>query len=40
MGNVEGRYVMTGEYDVVVTDGFTGNVVLKFGEGAGHLFRH
>lgn len=38
MGNVEGRYVMTGEYDVVVTDGFTGNVVLKFGEGAGHLF--
>lgn len=37
-GNVEGRDVMSGEYDVIVTDGFTGNVVLKFGEGAGKLF--
>lgn len=37
-GNAEGRDVMTGEFDVVVTDGFTGNVVLKFGEGAGALF--
>ncbi|HBK28011.1 MAG TPA: phosphate acyltransferase PlsX [Dialister sp.] len=36
-GNAEGRDVMTGEFDVVVTDGFTGNVVLKFGEGAGKL---
>ena len=34
-GNAEGRDIMTGEFDVVVTDGFTGNVVLKFGEGAG-----
>lgn len=30
---------MTGEFDVVVTDGFTGNVVLKFGEGAGKLVK-
>ncbi len=36
-GNAEGRDVMTGEFDVIVTDGFTGNVVLKFGEGAGKL---
>ncbi|HWC66835.1 MAG TPA: hypothetical protein VG478_02115, partial [Acidimicrobiales bacterium] len=29
IGNVEGRDVMTPEVDVVITDGFTGNVVLK-----------
>lgn len=33
IGNVEGRDVMTDEVDVVVTDGFTGNVVLKTLEG-------
>ena len=33
IGNVEGRDVMTSEVDVVVTDGFTGNVVLKTLEG-------
>ena len=33
VGNVEGRDVMTSEVDVVVTDGFTGNVVLKTLEG-------
>ena len=36
-GNAEGRDVITGDFDVIVTDGFTGNVVLKFGEGAGKL---
>ncbi|HLY83062.1 MAG TPA: phosphate acyltransferase PlsX [Acidimicrobiales bacterium] len=34
IGNVEGRDVMTDAVDVVVTDGFTGNVVLKTLEGA------
>ncbi|HET7523326.1 MAG TPA: phosphate acyltransferase PlsX [Acidimicrobiales bacterium] len=34
IGNVEGRDVMTDRVDVVVTDGFTGNVVLKTLEGA------
>lgn len=34
VGNVEGRDLMTGEVDVVVTDGFTGNVALKTLEGA------
>ncbi len=33
VGNVEGRDVMTNDVDVVVTDGFTGNVVLKTLEG-------
>lgn len=32
VGNVEGRDVLGGAVDVVVTDGFTGNVLLKFGE--------
>ncbi|MGI8491796.1 MAG: phosphate acyltransferase PlsX [Acidimicrobiales bacterium] len=34
VGNVEGRDIMTDEVDVVVTDGFTGNVVLKTLEGS------
>jgi glycerol-3-phosphate acyltransferase PlsX len=33
VGNVEGRDVMTDDIDVIVTDGFTGNVVLKTLEG-------
>ena len=32
VGNVEGHDLFTGRCDVVVTDGFTGNVVLKSGE--------
>ena len=32
-GNVEGRDLFTGVVDVVVTDGFTGNVILKQAEG-------
>jgi phosphate acyltransferase len=34
VGNVEGRELMTGRPDVIVTDGFTGNVALKTIEGA------
>ncbi|MHB8244538.1 MAG: phosphate acyltransferase PlsX [Acidimicrobiales bacterium] len=34
IGNVEGRDLLAGEADVVVTDGFTGNVALKTLEGA------
>ena len=33
IGNLEGRDLLTGEADVVVTDGFTGNVTLKTLEG-------
>jgi glycerol-3-phosphate acyltransferase PlsX len=32
VGNVEGRDVLRGSADVIVCDGFTGNVLLKFGE--------
>ncbi len=38
IGNVEGRDVMSTEVDVVVTDGFTGNVVLKTLEGGMKFF--
>lgn len=34
IGNVEGRDLMTDVADVIVTDGFTGNVALKTAEGA------
>jgi phosphate acyltransferase len=34
IGYVEGRDIFGGDVDVVVTDGFTGNVVLKTSEGA------
>jgi phosphate acyltransferase len=37
VGYVEGRDVFRGEVDVVVTDGFTGNVVLKSVEGAAEV---
>ena len=33
VGYVEGKDIFSGEVDVVVTDGFTGNVVLKTSEG-------
>lgn len=40
IGNVESRDLLTGVADVVVTDGFTGNMVLKTIEGtAGIMFK-
>ena len=33
IGNVEGREITSGVADVIVCDGFVGNIVLKFGEG-------
>jgi glycerol-3-phosphate acyltransferase PlsX len=33
VGNVEGRHVYAGDADVIVCDGFTGNVTLKTSEG-------
>lgn len=33
MGNVDGKDIFTGNADVIVCDGFTGNVVLKTSEG-------
>ncbi|MFH1562819.1 MAG: phosphate acyltransferase PlsX [Nitrospirota bacterium] len=32
IGNVEGRDIINGKVDVIVCDGFVGNVVVKFGE--------
>jgi phosphate acyltransferase len=32
VGNVEGRDILNGNVDIVVCDGFTGNIILKFGE--------
>ncbi|HYM81023.1 MAG TPA: phosphate acyltransferase PlsX [Candidatus Limnocylindria bacterium] len=40
IGNVEGRDVFNGACDVVVTDGFTGNVVLKTAESVVGLLVH
>jgi phosphate acyltransferase len=37
IGNVEGRDLLSGEADVIVTDGFTGNVALKTIEGTGKV---
>jgi glycerol-3-phosphate acyltransferase PlsX len=33
IGNIEGRDISSGTADVIVTDGFTGNVILKLSEG-------
>ncbi len=38
-GNVEGNDIFAGTCDIVVCDGFTGNVMLKAVEGLGHFFR-
>ena len=37
IGNIEGRDVMEGTAEVMVCDGFVGNVVLKTVEGMGHV---
>jgi len=38
VGNIEGKDILEGIVDVVVTDGFTGNVILKLIEGAASFF--
>lgn len=37
IGNVEGREIIRGACDVLVTDGFVGNVLLKFYESVAHF---
>jgi glycerol-3-phosphate acyltransferase PlsX len=39
IGNVEGRDIFSGEADVIVCDGFVGNVALKTSEGIGRFVR-
>jgi len=40
IGSVGGQDILTGIADVIVTDGFTGNVVLKTIEGLGDIFQN
>jgi len=37
IGNAEGRDVLSGRFDVIVCDGFVGNVLLKFAEAVGDV---
>jgi len=37
VGNVEGRDIPTGTVDVIVADGFTGNIILKLTEGVASM---
>jgi phosphate acyltransferase len=38
-GNSEGRDLWMGKFDVIVTDGFTGNVILKSAEGMSNMIK-
>ena len=40
VGNVEGRDILAGNVDVVVCDGYVGNIILKFGESVPKLLKH
>jgi phosphate acyltransferase len=40
IGNVEGRDIYSGVVDVIVCDGFIGNVVLKVSEGVADMVKH
>jgi glycerol-3-phosphate acyltransferase PlsX len=40
IGNIGGQDILTGKADVIVTDGFTGNVVLKTIEGLGDIVQN
>lgn len=37
IGNAEGRDVLSGQFDVIVCDGFVGNILLKFAEAIGEV---
>jgi glycerol-3-phosphate acyltransferase PlsX len=39
VGNLEGKDVFRGKADVIVTDGFTGNIVLKMGESIYNIMK-
>ncbi len=39
-GNIEGRDILFGKTDIYLTDGFTGNVLLKFGESIPDILMH
>lgn len=37
VGNAEGKDVLSGKFDIIVCDGFVGNVLLKFAEAVGEV---
>ncbi|MCU0533784.1 MAG: phosphate acyltransferase PlsX [Hydrococcus sp. Prado102] len=37
IGNAEGRDVLSGQFDIIVCDGFIGNILLKFAEAVGNI---
>ena len=39
-GNVEGSEVLRGNFDVVICDGFIGNIMVKFAESIDRVYRH
>ncbi|HKI79321.1 MAG TPA: phosphate acyltransferase PlsX [Ignavibacteriaceae bacterium] len=40
IGNVEGRDILTGKLNIIICDGFVGNIILKFGESVPKLLKH
>lgn len=40
VGNVEGRDILKGTTNIVICDGFIGNILLKFGESVPRLMKH
>ena len=38
IGNIEARYIMEGKADVIICDGFTGNIAVKIAEGTSELY--
>jgi glycerol-3-phosphate acyltransferase PlsX len=40
IGNIEGRDILSGDADVIVCDGFIGNIVLKFAESVGSYLKY
>ena len=39
VGNIEGNDILQNKADVIVCDGFSGNILLKFAEGLGEFFK-
>ncbi|MCM8821540.1 MAG: phosphate acyltransferase PlsX [Candidatus Omnitrophica bacterium] len=40
VGNIEGHEMFSGKADVIIADGFSGNIVLKVSEGIGRAFKN
>ncbi len=40
IGNIEGRDILKGKSNIIICDGFTGNIVLKFGESFPKFLKH